>query len=87
MLKPIGERVVIKVAVKEAKSAGGLVLPSSAKEDQQIGQVVAVSQAIETPQVQEGDQVIFQPFAGVEVEDGDQKYLVLEIKDIMAIIA
>ncbi|MGO4927825.1 co-chaperone GroES [Fundicoccus sp. Sow4_D5] len=88
MLKPLGERVIIKVAEVEEKSAGGLVLPSSAKEKQQIGEVIAVGPSIEAEDgVAVGDQVIFKSYTGTEVTDQGETYLIIELDDLLAVLA
>lgn len=87
MLKPLGERVVIKVAEVEEKSAGGLVLPSSAKEKQQIGEIIAVGNEIDSEDgVKIGDTVIFKAYTGTEVTDAGQTYLVIELDDLLAVV-
>lgn len=87
MLKPLGERVVIKVAEVEEKSAGGLVLPSSAKEKQQIGEIIAVGNEIDSEDgVKIGDTVIFKTYTGTEVTDAGQTYLVIELDDLLAVV-
>lgn len=88
MLKPLGERVIIKVAEVEEKSAGGLVLPSSAKEKQQIGEVIAVGPGIESEDgVAVGDQVIFKAYTGTEVTDLGETFLIIELEDLLAVLA
>ncbi|WP_124059125.1 co-chaperone GroES [Vaginisenegalia massiliensis] len=85
MLKPIGERVVVEVEVKEAVTAGGLVLPSSAKEEQQTGKIMAIGSGVKED-VKVGDTVVFRSFAGSRVEYDGKEYLIADIEDIMAII-
>lgn len=88
MLKPIGERVVIKVAEVEQQTAGGLVLPSSAKEKQQIGEIVAVGNGVDSDEgVKVGDQAIFKPYTGTEVTDQGVDYLIIDIDDVLAVLA
>lgn len=88
MLKPLNERVIIQVKEEEEKTASGIVLPSTAKEKPQIGEVVAVSEATEdyTPQVKVGDHVIFEKYAMSEVKYEGQKYLIVKEKDLTAIV-
>ena len=88
MLKPLGKRVVISVNESEEKTAGGLVLPSAAKEKQQTGDIVAVSQAVaETGEVSVGDRVVFERYAGAEVKHEGADYLVVELEHLVAVIA
>ena len=84
MLKPIGNRVVIKKIEQEQTTKSGIVLTDSAKEKSNEGEVVAVGsgQLLDNgsrvePEVKEGDKVVFQEYAGTEVKQGDDKYLIL----------
>ncbi|MDT2756039.1 co-chaperone GroES [Enterococcus asini] len=93
MLKPLGDRVIIQVAKEEEKTIGGIVLASSAQEKPQIGEVVAVGegQTLENGEkapvaVNVGDQVMFEKYAGSEVKFEGQEYLIVNGKDIMAIV-
>lgn len=88
---PLGDRVVVKRAEAEAKTAGGIVLPDSARDKPQRGKVVAIgdghvkkdgSKAPLT--VKEGDDVIFTSYAGDEISVGDEDYLLLRESDILA---
>ncbi|GAA0428303.1 MAG: co-chaperone GroES [Bacillota bacterium] len=92
MIKPLGERVVIELVEQEEKTASGIVLPDSAKEKPQEGNVVAVGSgkivngekvALE---VSEGDRIIFSKFAGTEVKYEGKEYLILREDDILAVI-
>lgn len=92
-LKPLGERVVLKVIEAETKTEGGIVLPDSAKEKPQKGEVVAVGTGKVlvdgkkiSLDVQTGDQVIFSRYAGTEVKDGEEKYLIVNERDILAVV-
>lgn len=93
MLKPIGDRVIIKALAGEEKTASGIVLPDTAKEKPQEGEVVAVGTgrvldngerlALE---VQVGQKVIFSKYAGTEIKFEGQEYLILNERDILAIV-
>lgn len=90
-LKPLGDRVVVKPIVKEEITKGGIVLPDTAKEKPQEGEVVAVGpgklgedgKRLEM-EVKKGDRVIYAKFAGTEWKDKDQEYLILREADILA---
>jgi chaperonin GroES len=91
-LVPLGDRVVLKRAEAETKTAGGIVLPDSAKDKPQRGDVVAVgeghvkSNGTKAPlTVQPGDHVIFSSYAGDEFKVGDETYLLLRESDILAV--
>jgi len=93
MIKPLGERVVIKVLEKEEKTASGIVLPDTAKEKPQQGEVVAVGagKLLESGErlameVKVGDKVIFSKYSGTEVKLDGTEYLILSERDILAIV-
>jgi len=92
-LKPLGDRVVIKVLPQEEKLASGIVLPGNAKEKPQEGEVVAVGSGkiLDNGQkialeVSVGDKVIYSKYAGSEVKNCGEDYLILSEKDILAIV-
>ena len=88
---PLGERVVVKRAEAESTTSGGIVLPDSARDKPQRGEVIAVgdghvkNDGTKVPlTVKEGDRVIFSPYGGEEIEVGDEKLLLLRESDILA---
>lgn len=91
-LKPLGDRVVVKVIEQEERTKGGIVLPDTAKEKPQEGEVLAVGpgrildngQRV-APEVKVGDRVIFAKYGGTEVEVGGEEYLILRESDILAV--
>jgi chaperonin GroES len=92
-LKPLGDRVVLKLAEAEEKTKGGIVLPDTAKEKPQEGEVVAVGsgKVLENGQrvaldVKVGDKVIFSRYAGTEVKDGEDKLMIVNERDIIAVV-
>jgi len=93
MLRPCGDRVLVKPNVEEERTAGGIVLPDTAKERPQWGEVIAVgagkwdeSGINRIPmEVKVGDKVVFAKYGGTEVKvDGDE-YLILRESDILAV--
>lgn len=92
MLKPLSDRVVLKVKEEEEKTVGGLVLASSAQEKPQVAEVVAVGPGarqhgkIFEPDVKVGDWVVFEKYAGVEVKDNGETYLVVKAGDLIATV-
>ena len=91
-LKPLGDRVVIKVLPQEETLASGIVLPGNAKEKPQEGEIVAVGPGRildngtrVVPEVSPGDTVIYSKYAGSEVKHDGEEYLILSEKDILAI--
>jgi chaperonin GroES len=92
-IKPLGERVVVKVLEKEAKTKSGIVLPDTAKEKPQMGKVLAVGsgKVLDNGQklsmeVKTGDQVLFAKYAGTEVKLDDEEYMIIKENDILAIL-
>ncbi|MDD7369700.1 MAG: co-chaperone GroES [Berryella intestinalis] len=91
-LKPLGDRVIVKVDEAEATTASGLYLASEAKEKPQTGTVVAVGEGrfdndgnlVKVP-VSVGDKVIYGKFGGTEVHYGGEDVLILRADDIYAI--
>lgn len=93
-LKPLGDRVVVRVIEQEEKTRGGIVLPDTAKEKPQEGEVLAVGpgrildngQRV-APEVKVGDRIIFAKYGGTEVEVGGEEYLILRESDILAVVS
>ena len=92
MLKPLGDRVVLKIEEKE-QTVGGFVLAGSAKEKTKTAKVVAIGQGVRTlsgelvaPSVKVGDQVLVEAHAGIDVKDGDEKYIIVSEANILAIV-
>ena len=88
MLKPLGDRVVLKIEEKE-QTVGGFVLAKSAQEETKTatGQGVrTLSGELVAPSVKVGDQVLVEAHAGIEVKDGDEKYVIVGEANILAIV-
>ena len=90
-IRPLEDRVVIKQIEAEEKTAGGIVLPDTAKDKPQKGEVVAVGEGYIRDDgsrvpltVKEGDDVIFSAYGGEEIRIGDEEYLLLRESDILA---
>lgn len=93
MIKPLGDRVVIRVLEQEEKTAGGIFLPDTAKEKPSQGEVIAVGtgklqdNGTRTPlEVSVGDKIIFSKYAGTEVKYDGVDYLIVSERDILATI-
>lgn len=91
-LRPLGDRVVVKVIEEEEKTAGGIFLPDTAKEKPQKGEVVAVGSGKlldngeRVPlEVKVGDRIIFAKYGGTEVKVNGNEYLILRESDILAV--
>lgn len=92
-LVPVGEKVVVKRLEADEKTTGGILLPDAAREKPQQGRVLSVgdgrllANGNRVPhQVSEGDRVLFQRYAGTEVEVGGQKLLLMGEEEILAIV-
>jgi chaperonin GroES len=92
VLKPLEDRVVVKVIEEEQRTQGGIVLPDTAKEKPQEGEVVAVGPGRlldngtrVAPSVKVGDRVVFAKYSGTEVKVDGQEYLILRETDILAV--
>ena len=88
---PLGDKVVLKRQEAEETTSGGIVLPDSAQDRPQRGEVVAVGDGHVKDDgsrvaltVKEGDRVIFSSYAGDEIKVGDEEYLLLREGDILA---
>lgn len=93
-LKPLGDRVVVRAISREEVTVSGIVLPDTAKEKPQEGEVVAVGPGRLTDEgkhiameLKEGDKVIFSKYAGTEVKLDNQELLVMSERDILAKIS
>ena len=92
-LKPLGSRVVVKALEREEMTKSGIVLPDTVKEKPQEGKVLAVGPGgldkngnKVTMTVKEGDRVLFQKYSGTEFKLDDEEYIVLNEKDILALV-
>lgn len=96
-IQPLFDYVLIKALEGETKTASGIVLPDSAKEKPQVGEVMAVGPGktcdcddkkceCEAMVVKKGDKVLYKKWAGNEVKVGNEEWLLVEQKDVMAIV-
>ena len=87
-IKPLGARVVIKKVEAEEKTASGILLAASAKERPQTAEVLAVGPgtADEKMELKVGDRVVFSQYAGTEVKYAGQELVIMNQKDILAIV-
>jgi chaperonin GroES len=93
-VKPLGDRVFVKVSASEEKTAGGILLPDAAKEKPQVGEIVAVGPgkrnddgSRQQPDIQVGNQVLYSKYAGTDIKLGTEEYVLLSEKDILAVVA
>ena len=92
-IKPLGERVVVKVLESEEKTKSGIVIPDTAKEKPQMGKVLAVgtgkvlNNGERVPmEVSVGAKVLFAKYAGTEVKLDGEEYMIFKESDILAIL-
>ncbi len=92
-LQPMGERIVVKRVESEETTAGGIVLPDSAREKPARGTVVAIGSgkllddgSRAESQLKAGDVVLFSSYAGEQVEIDDVEYLLMREDDVLAVI-
>ena len=93
MIKPLGERIVIKVVEETEQTTGGIFIPDSAKEKPQKGEVVAVGLGKmndkgerEPMDVKVGDTIRYAKYSGTDVKVDGTEYKILSIKDALAVI-
>ena len=92
MLKPIGDKVIVKQKAEEEKTSGGIILPDTAKEKPQEGTVIAVGpgRVLDSGErkaiaVKEGDVVIYSKYGGTEITVDGEEYIILDEDSIYAI--
>ena len=92
-LKPLYDRIVVKAAESEQTSAGGILLPDSAQEKPQRGEVLAVgpgkmldSGERATLDVAVGDHVLYGKYSGTEVTVGGEEYFILRADDVLGVV-
>jgi chaperonin GroES len=92
-VKPLGDRVFIKVSAPQEKTAGGLFLPDNAQEKPQVGEIAAVGPGKrnddgtrQTMDINVGDKVLYSKYAGTDIKLGTDEYVLLSEKDILAIV-
>ena len=91
MIKPLGDRVVIKKVEVEDKTKSGIILTGSAKEEPQIAEVVAIGSGVKNDdeykdEIKVGDKVMFSKYGGSEVKIEGQEVTILKIEDILAVL-
>ncbi|MCE3007186.1 MAG: co-chaperone GroES [Bacteroidetes bacterium] len=87
-INPLADRVVVEPAPAEEKTAGGIIIPDTAKEKPQKGKVVAVGpgKKDEPTTVKVGDSVLYGKYSGTEVSIGGKDYLIMRESDLYAVI-
>ncbi len=93
-VKPLADRVFVKVSASEEKTAGGILLPDTAKEKPQVGEVVQVGAGKRNDdgtrqemEVKVGDKVLYSKYAGTDIKLGTEEFVLLSEKDILAVVS
>jgi chaperonin GroES len=93
-VKPLGDRVFIKISPAEERTEGGIFLPDTAKEKPQVGEVISIGPGQRNDEgsyqpldVKVGDQVLYSKYAGTEVKLGHEDYVLVREQDILAIVS
>jgi len=91
--RPLGDRVVVKRVQEETKTAGGIIIPDTAQEKPQEGEVVSVGPGARdekgdriAPEVKAGDRILFGKWSGTEVKVDGQDLLIMKESDIMGVL-
>ncbi|STO30928.1 co-chaperonin GroES [Fusobacterium necrogenes] len=86
-IRPIGERVLVKPVKVEEKTASGIILPGAGeKERPNVAEVIAIGKGEKLEGIKVGEKVVYPKFSGTEIKDGEEKYLVLNVEDVLAVI-
>ena len=85
-IKPLGDRILLKVAESEQKSAGGIYIPETAQEKTQEGIVLAVGDDKDVITVKVKDRVIYDKFAGTTIKVEGKDQLIVKMDEVLAII-
>ncbi|MBN2457085.1 MAG: co-chaperone GroES [Sedimentisphaerales bacterium] len=92
-IRPLSDKVLVQRLEAENKTAGGIVLPDTAKEKPKKGKVIAVGKGkvlddgkLRTMNVKKGDTVLFTSYAGTEIKMDGKEYLIMDESDIMAVL-
>ena len=93
-VKPLGDRILVKISEAEEKTAGGILLPDTAKEKPQVGEVVQVGPgkrnddgSFQAMEVKVGDKVLYSKYAGTDIKLAADEYVLLRESDVLAALA
>ncbi|MDR2392913.1 MAG: co-chaperone GroES [Treponema sp.] len=85
-VKPLADRVMVKLEKNEAKTAGGIIIPDTAQEKTQTGLVVEIGDDNEVIKVKAGQKVMYDKYAGTQIKIDGVEHLILKMSDIIAVI-
>ncbi|GAB4373785.1 MAG: co-chaperone GroES [Elainellaceae cyanobacterium] len=93
-VRPLGDRILVKVSVAEEKTTGGIILPGSAQEKPQVGEVVSVGSGKlndngtrQSIDIEVGSSVLYSKYAGTDLKIGNDEYVLLKEQDILAVVS
>ncbi len=87
-IKPLGERVLIKIAKAETKTASGLYIPDTASQEKtQEGEVVSLGEKVEESSLKVGVRVVYDKYAGNSLKVDDEEFLVVKAEDVIAVLS
>jgi chaperonin GroES len=85
-VKPLADRVMVKLEKNEAKTAGGIIIPDTAQEKTQQGVVVEVGDDKDVIKVKPGQKVMYDKYAGTQIKVDGEDHLILKMADIIAVV-
>ena len=92
-VRPLGDRVIVQRAEAEDKTAGGILLPESAKDKPKEGKILAVGEGrtldsgeLQKPAVKVGDRILFSSYAGTEIKYQGEEFMIMSETDVLAVI-
>ena len=85
-VKPLGDRILVKMEKEEEKTSSGLYIPETAQEKTQIGAVVAVGDDEEI-KVKNGDRVMYDKYSGTTIKIDSEDHLILSMGDVLAVVS
>jgi chaperonin GroES len=85
-VKPLADRVMVKLDKNEAKTAGGIIIPDTAQEKTQQGIVVEVGDDKDVIKVKAGQKVMYDKYAGTQIKIDGVEHLILKMSDIIAVV-
>ena len=92
-IRPLQDRILVKQLEEEEKTAGGIIIPDTAKEKPQQGKVVAVGKgkiledgSVRPLDIKVGDRILFEKYAGTTVKIGGEEYMIMREDDVLAVI-
>jgi len=85
-VRPLLDRVMVKLEKNEAKTAGGIIIPDTAQEKTQQGVVVEIGDDKEVIKVKPGQKVMYDKYAGTQIKIDGEEHLILKMSDILAVV-